>query len=414
MLQDSTANITEISTATTPLKAYVGFDPTAPSLTIGNLVSLTLLIHWQRCGHQPIVLMGGATGRIGDPSGKDAERQLLDLSVIQRNLTHQAKQFERLLDFSGENKAIIVDNFDFYEKMSVLDFLRDVGKMLPVNYMLAKDSVKNRLEGEGMSFTEFSYQLLQGYDFLHLYEKENVLLQMGGSDQWGNILSGVEMVRRRLGKSAYALTCPLLTKSDGKKYGKSEEGNIWLDPNLTSPYKFYQFFINSDDKDMPKLLRVLSLKTEADIIALEAAHTEAPHLRLAQKTLAEELTTRVHSLEALQGVVRTSELLFGRTDKAYLHTLSAADLELISGEIPSFQVAKEPILAGISIVELLVNNAILKSNGEARREIAGNAVSINKEKITTADTLINAVYLLHDRFIMVEIGKKNKVLLVVE
>ena len=390
--------------------AYDGFDPTAPSLTIGNLVSLSLLIHWQRAGLRPIVLLGGATGRIGDPSGKNAERNMLDLEVLDHNLAHQTKQFAQYLDFEGENAAIIVNNFDFYKEMNVLTFLRDVGKCLTINYMLSKDSVKNRLE-TGMSFTEFSYQLLQGYDYQYLATHYDCTLQMGGSDQWGNIMSGVELVRRNLQKSVHALTCPLLTKPDGSKYGKSEGGNIWLDPNLTSPYQFYQFCVNTDDAQIGKLLRVLTLYSRTEVEAIEAEHALAPHLRAAQIAFANELTTRVHSAEALASAKRVSALLFSK-DTALLQSLTAEDWAMVANEIPAFSLSELPENTTIEVF-LSKLTPILGSNSEARREIKANAVSINRQKATTHDQLITTKDALFGKYILVEVGKKNKYLVII-
>jgi tyrosyl-tRNA synthetase len=393
--------------------AYVGFDPTAPSLTIGNLVPLTLLIHWQRAGLKPIVLLGGATGRIGDPSGKNAERELKSFDELDKNLAHQAKQFEQYLAFDGDNAAIIVNNHDFYKSMNVLTFLRDVGKRLTINYMLAKDSVKNRIE-TGMSFTEFSYQLIQGYDYQYLLENNGCSLQMGGSDQWGNIMSGVELVRRNLGRSVHALTCKLLTKADGTKYGKSEAGNIWLDAALTSPYQFYQFFLNSADGDITKLLRTFSLKTRAEIESIEATHAAAPHARTAQRALADELTVRVHSPAALAAAVRVSELLFSK-DAATMQCLTANDWATVAAEIPSFSASENDINEGVTLENLLTKlTTIAKSNSDVRRDAKAGAISINREKATEHNQIFNTSNTLFGKYILVEIGKKNKYLVCVE
>lgn len=415
MIQDHTPDFeAALSEEEMPI-AYVGFDPTAPSLTIGNLVPIMLLTHWQRAGYKPIVLMGGATGRIGDPSGKDKERTLLGLDTLDHNLEHQKNQMRKLLDFDcGENSAVIVNNYDFYKDMNLLTFLRDVGKNMTVNYMLAKDSVKNRIT-TGISFTEFSYQLIQGYDFQHLYTTEGCKFQMGGSDQWGNIVSGSELVRRSLGKKVHALTCPLLTKADGKKFGKSEAGNIWLGAERTSPYQFYQFWLNADDRDMPKFIRTFSLKTRAEIEAIEAEHAEAPHLRIAQKALGEELTIRIHSKEALDAAMMASEVMFNKKmKKETLMSLSAEALDAVSNEIPSFVIAKADLEGGLNIMDFLANTKVAESKGAARRAIKGNAISVNKEKIKSHEAVVTADNLIHGKYIMVENGKKNKYMILSE
>ncbi len=392
---------------------YIGFDPTAPSLTIGNYVQIMLLKFWQLSGHKPIVLMGGATGRIGDPSGKDKERELKTGDELDYNLSFQKQQFFKFLDFdTGENKAIVVNNYDFYKNMNVLDFLRDVGKTASINTMLAKDSVKNRLE-TGMSFTEFSYSLLQGYDFQCLFQAENCIVQMGGSDQWGNIVSGTEFIRRNLGKKAYAITTPLLTKTDGAKFGKSEKGNIWLDAKLTTPYQFYQFWINANDADLAKFLRYFSLKTKAEIEALEAEYATNPNGL--KRILAEELTKRVHSEADYQAVLQVSDILFGKADKETLLSLSADNLATIAEEIPSSTISRAEIEAGVGILNLMADKTkVAPSNNEARKAIQGNAVSINKDKIKDPTLMVNADFLLHNKYLMIENGKKNKHLLVVE
>ncbi len=412
MLQDCTPELEEKIKSGEVHTAYVGFDPTAPSLTIGNMVPLMLLVHWQRAGGKPIVLLGGATGRIGDPSGKNAERDLKDFEELDHNLAHQAKQFERYLDFQGGNAAKIVNNYDFYVNMNVLTFLRDVGKRLTINYMLAKDSVKSRIEG-GISFTEFSYQLLQGYDFQYLYQNEDCKLQMGGSDQWGNIMSGVELTRRNVGASVHALTAPLLTKPDGTKYGKTEKGNVWLDAELTSPYEFYQFFLNAEDAQVGKLLRTFSLKTQAEVEGLEAEHAVAPHLRLAQKALAEELTVRVHSQDALESAIRASELLFSK-DATILNRLTATDWAMIARELESFTIAADTIAAGCTITDLLTkHSSFLASSSETRREIKASALSVNRVKINSHEQVFTKSDLLHEKYLLVELGKKRKAVIVV-
>jgi tyrosyl-tRNA synthetase len=391
---------------------YIGFDPTAPSLTIGNFVQLQILKLFQMSGHRPIVLMGGATGRIGDPSGKDEERKLKTFDELDGNLHFQLAQMRRFLDFEGENGAIIVNNLDFYKNMNALDFLRDVGKTMTVSYMLSKESVQRRLEG-GISFTEFSYQLLQGYDFQCLFEQHNCILQMGGSDQWGNITAGTEFIRRNLGKKAYAICTPLLTKEDGTKFGKSEKGNIWLDAKLTTPYQFYQFWINASDADLPKFMRYFSLKTKAEVEALEAEFATNP--RELKRILAEELTVRVHSQTDYQNVMTVSDILFGKADKETLMRLSEANLADIAGEIGSSTISRAELEAGIGILNLLAEKTgVAPSNTEARKAIQNNAVSINKDKIKDISLTINADFLLHNKYIMIENGKKNKHLLVVK
>lgn len=391
---------------------YIGFDPTAPSLTIGNYVQIMLLKLFQLSGHQPIVLMGGATGRIGDPSGKDKERELKSTDELDNNLAHQTEQFHRLLNFTeGDNAAFMVNNLDFYRNMNVLDFLREVGKTLTVNYMLQKDSVQNRLES-GISFTEFSYQLIQGYDFQCLFQEHSCILQMGGSDQWGNITSGTEFIRRNLGEKAFAITTPLLTKSDGTKFGKSTAGNIWLDAKMTSPYKFYQFWINADDADIPKFTRYFTLHTREEIEAREQEFASDP--RELKRLLAEELTKRIHGEGAYQSVLKVSELLFGRNaDRDMLLSLSADELETVATEIPTFAVKKELLTNGVNIADLLSEHTqILASKGEVRRAIQNNAITVNKEKVGSHESLISADALLHDTYVMVENGRKNKYVLI--
>ncbi len=408
MLNDLTPGTEELLEGNKVI-GYIGFDPTAPSMTIGNLVQIMILKIFQKHGHTPLVLMGGATGRIGDPSGKDKERQLKSEEELDNNLKHQVEQMKSLLDFeSGENKAILMNNFDFYKDMNILDFLRDVGKNLTINYMMSKDSVKNRLE-TGLSFTEFSYQLLQAYDFLYLYKNYDCILQMGGSDQWGNITTGTEFIRRNItGSKAYAVTTPLLTKSDGKKFGKSEEGNVWLDPNLTSPYKFYQFFLNVDDAILPTLTRYFSLKSKEEIETLEKEHKD--NQQQLKKILAEELTRRIHSDEAFDSVMNVSEILFDRkADAEKLKSLSRDELKTIAAEITSFKVDEKLIGKGIPIVDFISENTkIVNSKSEARRAIKGNAISLNKIKINDFDFIVNKDWLLHDKYLMIENGKKNK------
>lgn len=413
MLQDFTPGTKEALNEGM-MTGYIGFDPTAPSITIGNYVQIMLLKFFQLSGHKPIVLMGGATGRIGDPSGKDKERQLKSYDELDANLEFQKKQIKKFLDFEeGENKAMIINNHDFYRNMNVLDFLRDVGKTLTVNYMTSKDSVKNRLES-GLSFTEFSYQLLQAYDFQCLFNEYGCKIQMGGSDQWGNITSGTEFIRRNLQEKAFAATTPLLTKSDGKKFGKSEQGNIWLDPRMTTPYQFYQFWINADDADLPRFFRYFSLKSRAEIEGLEAEHAENP--QALKKILAEELTVRIHSQEDYESVLKVTELLFNKkANNEFLAGLSASELETVGQEIPGFKVAKADFGDEVNIIDLLASKTqVVNSNGDARRAIKGNAISVNKTKISNHEASVSVNELLHGRFLMVENGKKNKFLIEVQ
>lgn len=408
MLQDVTPGI-EDYLAQPGCKGYIGFDPTAPSLGIGNYVQIMLLTLFQRHGHTPLVLMGGATGRIGDPSGKDKERDLKSVDEIDRNLRHQQRQLETLL--GGQNLTVqVINNFDFYRDMNVLDFLRDIGKTLTVNYMMSKESVKKRLE-TGISFTEFSYQLIQAYDFQCLYQHHNCRLQMGGADQWGNITSGTEFIRRNLDGKAYALTTPLLTKADGSKFGKSESGNIWLDPELTTPYAFYQFWINADDRDLPKFIRYFTLRSRQEVEELERDHAQEP--QILKKMLAEELTSRLHGRQALESTLRVTRLLFqSHTDADFLQSITIPDWEMVSREIPHSRIQRQTLSPnGVDLAELLTSySGILSSKGEARRAILNNAISINKVKITDPNHLVMAEDLLHNRFLMIENGKKNKFL----
>jgi len=409
MLKESTPGIAEALNAG-KMTGYIGFDPTAPSMTIGNYVQIMLLTLFQKSGHQPIILMGGATGRIGDPSGKDQERQLKSYEELDQNLAHQVRQMEKFLNFKeGDNKAILANNLDFYKEMNVLDFLRDVGKTLTVNYMMSKDSVKNRLES-GLSFTEFSYQLLQAYDFQILFKKHDCRLQMGGSDQWGNITSGTEFIRRNLNEKAYAVTTPLLTKADGSKFGKSEAGNIWLDPELTTPYQFYQFWINADDRDSHTFMRYFTLKSKEEVEALEAEYAEDP--RGLKAILAEELTRRVHSDEDYEAVVSVSELLFRKVDETTLRGLNHKTLSAVTKEIPSYQINRDSLSDGLGIIDLLTEQTdIMSSKSDARRSIKNNALSVNKNKISTEEFTIHSKDLLQDKFLMVENGKKNKMMI---
>ncbi|MBE9480413.1 MAG: tyrosine--tRNA ligase [Bacteroidetes bacterium] len=389
------------------LVAYVGFDPSSDSLHIGNLVSIMMLKHFQLAGNKPIVLIGGATGMIGDPSGKSEERNLLDEKVLRHNQECQKNQLLKFLDFDcGENSAELVNNYDWMKEFSFLDFLRDVGKHLTVNYMMAKDSVKSRLE-TGISFTEFSYQLVQGYDFLFLNQNYNCKLQMGGSDQWGNITTGTELIRRKTGKEVYALTCPLVTKVDGGKFGKTETGNVWLDPKKTSPYKFYQFWLNCSDEDAVKFIKLFTLLTKNEITELEKQHNEAPHLRVLQKALAKDITIRVHSEEDYNTALEASAILFGKGTTETLKNLSEDVLLSVFEGVPQCEVSLNEVKGGINIVDFLaVKTNISGSKSEARRMLKDNGVSINKEKVK--DTfIITEKDLLNNKYILVQRGKKN-------
>lgn len=391
------------------VRGYIGFDPTAPSLTIGNYVQIMLLQFFQRAGHQPVALMGGATGRIGDPSGRDTERDLKSFDELDQNTAHQQKQLEQLLDFSSSapNRALLVNNYDFYANMNVLDFLRDVGKYLTINYMMSKESVQRRLE-TGISYTEFSYQLLQGYDFVMLNKQHGITLQMGGSDQYGNITAGIEMARKITDTKLYAVTTPLLTKADGSKFGKSTSGNLWLDPNLTSPYRFYQFWINADDRDVPKFLRYFSLKSQAEIEALEATGD----IQAIKRIFAEEITTRIHGTAEFGAVLAVSQLLFDpKAGADTLRSLEARTLAQVAEEIPAPQIALQSVQNHTNVLDFLSDlTGILPSRSEAKKAIQNNAISINKQKINALDAAVTPADILHGQYIMVENGKKNKYL----
>jgi len=391
------------------VKAYIGFDPTADSLHIGNLVPITLLVHFQRAGHIPVALVGGATGMVGDPSGKSAERNLLDLETLNRNLEGQKAQLMKFLDFSSsDNAAMMVNNYDWFKDWSFLDFIRDVGKHITVSYMMGKDSVKNRLEAGGLSFTEFSYQLVQGYDFAHLYKTEGVKLQMGGSDQWGNITTGTELIRRMHGGEAYALTAPLITKSDGTKFGKSEGGNVWLDPKRTSPYAFYQFWLNVADEDAVRFIKIYSLKTRAEIEALIAEHTGQEYLRNLQKALAEEMTVRVHGQHELDMALKATAVFFGNGSAEDLLALDAPTLEGAFQGLDTYQISASALQAGVPVLDLLaVDTPIFPSKGEARKMIAASGFSFNKNKFTDPNAAVGADLLLHGRYLLAQKGKKN-------
>ena len=391
--------------------AYIGFDPTADSLHIGSLVQIMTLVHLQRAGHKPFALVGGATGMVGDPSGKSKERNLLSADILEHNLTCVQKQLARFLDFDcGDNSAEIVNNYDWFKDFNFLDFIRDVGKHISINYMLAKDSVKSRLE-TGMSFTEFTYQLVQGYDFYHLYTEKNCKLQLGGSDQWGNIVTGTELIRRKARGEAFAITTPLIKKADGTKFGKTEGGNVWLDSDRTSPYKFYQYWLNASDEDAKTYIKIFTLMSKEEIDALIAEHEQAPHLRVLQKALGKDVTVRVHGEDAYQRAIEASEILFGKDTAEQLQRIEERDLLDIFEGVPQFEVAKAEIDSGAQIIDLLAQKTqVFASNGEARRMLQSNAVSINKLKVG-ADKIVATEDLLNGTYILVQKGKKNYFLL---
>ena len=398
--------------------AYVGIDPTADSLHIGHLVSVMILKHFQRCGHKPIFLVGGATGMIGDPSGKSLERNLLDEQTLRRNQEGIRRQLERLVDFSSDepNAAELVNNYDWMKEFSFLEFIRDIGKCISVNYMMAKDSVKKRFngEGEGMSFTEFTYQLVQGTDFLHLYQHKNCKLQMGGSDQWGNITTGTELIRRKTGGEAFALTCPLIKKADGTKFGKTESGNVWLDPRYTSPYKFYQFWLNVSDEDAERYVKIFTMLDRETIEGLVAAHREAPHLRGLQKALAREVTCMVHGEEEYRRAVEASEILFGGATAEALRGIDEQTFLQVFEGVSRFEISRPLIEGGVGFLALCTEHAaVFPSKGEARKLIQGGGVSLNKRKIAAVDCMVGSADLLSGRYLLVQKGKKNYYLIVV-
>ena len=396
--------------------AYIGFDPTADSLHIGSLVQIILLMHFQQAGHKPIALVGGATGMIGDPSGKSSERNLLDEETLNKNIEGMKNQLSRFLDFSSNSlsAAVLVNNFDWMKELSFLDFARDIGKHITVNYMMSKDSVKNRLNPdakEGMSFTEFTYQLIQGYDFLHLYSENNCKLQMGGSDQWGNITTGTELIRRKVQGKAYAITCPLISKADGTKFGKTEGGNIWLDAERTSPYKFYQYWLNASDTDAEKYIKIFTFLDKNTVEELIKEHKEAPHLRLLQKRVAIEVTEMVHSKDALDNAIKASNILFGKSTADDLKSLDEQTFLDVFDGVPQAEVSKSDLEKGIDIIDALnARSGFLKSNGEARRALKENSISINKEKITE-DYQLSRNDLISNKYILLQRGKKNYFLL---
>ena len=398
--------------------AYVGIDPTADSLHIGHLVSVMMLKHLQRAGHRPIALVGGATGMIGDPSMKSAERNLLDEATLRHNQDSIKKQLSKFLDFDSDapNAAKLVNNYDWMKDYSFLNFIRDIGKHITVNYMMAKESVKKRLSREssvGMSFTEFSYQLLQGYDYMYLYEHEGCRLQMGGTDQWGNITTGTELIRRKLGGEAFALTCPLITKADGGKFGKTESGNVWLDRRYTSPYKFYQFWLNVSDEDAKRYIKIFTALSKEEIDALTAEHEAAPHLRVLQKCLAKEVTIMVHSEEDYNAAVDASNILFGNATSDALKKLDENTLLAVFEGVPQFEISRDALAAGVKAVDLFVDNAaVFASKGEMRKLVQGGGVSLNKEKLAAFDQVITTADLLDEKYLLVQRGKKNYYLII--
>ena len=400
--------------------AYLGIDPTADSLHIGHLCGVMMLRHLQRCGHKPLALVGGATGMIGDPSGKSAERNLLDEDTLRHNQECIKKQLAKFLDFESDapNRAELVNNYDWMKDFTFLDFAREVGKRITVNYMMAKDSVQKRLNGEardGLSFTEFTYQLIQGYDFLYLNTHKNCKLQMGGSDQWGNMTTGTELIRRTTGGEAYALTCPLITKADGGKFGKTESGNIWLDPRYTSPYKFYQFWLNVSDEDAARYIKIFTSLSREEIDALTAEHAAAPHLRVLQKRLAKEVTVMVHSEADYEAAVEASGILFGNATSEALHRLDESTLLAVFEGVPQFKVSRDLLAGGVKAVDLFAEHSgVFASKGEMRKLVQGGGVSLNKEKLTEFDRAVTTQDLVADKYLIVQRGKKNYFLLIVE
>ena len=410
MLHDSMPGTEEFLNSG-PQKAYIGFDPTADSLGVGNLVQVMMLVHLQRAGHQPYALVGGATGMVGDPSFKSAERQLLDMDSLQHNLACQCEQLEKFLDFDGPNGARIVNNYDWFKEMGFLDFIRDVGKHITVNYMLAKDSVKSRQES-GISFTEFSYQLIQGYDFYYLWKHHGIRLQMGGSDQWGNITTGTELIRRMGGGEAFALTTPLIKKADGTKFGKTEGGNVWLDPKRTSPYQFYQFWLNAADADAGNYIRIFTIKGREEIEALEAEHSLAPHQRALQKALAADITLRVHGERALDQALVASDILFGGATADALRSLDEATLLDVFSGVPQMTISRDALAGGLGILDVIApDTTLFPSRGEAKKLLAAGGVSLNKHR-AELDQTVTAADLIAGRYLVVQKGKRNYALVV--
>ena len=412
MLHDSMPGTDKLLN-TEKVRGYIGFDPTADSLGVGNLVQVMTLLHFQRAGHTPIVLVGGATGMVGDPSGKSEERNLLSADSLEQNLEGQRRQLERLLDFTGSNAAELVNNYDWFKGITFLDFIRDTGKHLTVNYMMAKDSVEKRISGkdhEGMSFTEFTYQLIQGYDFFHLWKHKGVKLQMGGSDQWGNITTGTELIRRKAQGEAYALTTPLIKKADGTKFGKTEKGNLWLDPKRTSPYEFYQFWLNASDEDVKNFIRIFTLMDRATIEALEAQHDAAPQTRVLQKMLAQDITTRVHGEGELAVAVAATEVLFGKGTIDQLMSLSEDRFlsVFVGAGVPVAELPRDALTAGINVVDLFSEKSkFLASKGEARKLLEGNGLSLNKAKVTDSKLTVGTDKLISGRYLLLQKGKKD-------
>lgn len=407
MLQDIMPGTEELLTKEM-VTGYIGFDPTSDSLGVGNLVQIMTLLHFQQCGHKPVALVGGATGMVGDPSGKSAERNLLNEETLNFNLAAQKIQLEKFLDFgSGANAAVIVNNYDWLKEYKFLEFIRDIGKHITISYMMSKDSVQSRLES-GMSFTEFSYQLVQGYDFYFLWKHHNVKIQMGGSDQWGNIVTGTELIRRKDGGEAFALTTPLIKKADGTKFGKTESGNVWLDPKKTSPYKFYQFWLNASDEDVKKYIRIFTLMTRDEIESMEKEHDAAPHLRILQKALAKDITTRVHSSTGYETAAEASEILFGKGTSEALNKLSEEDLLSVFEGVPQVEVEKARLDEGINMVEFLSDTSkIFPSRGEAKKMLQGGGVAVNKTKIDDLNRSLTSSDLLKGKYILIQKGKKN-------
>lgn len=415
MLQDIMPGTEEILNKEL-VAGYIGFDPTGDSLHVGHLTQIMTLIHFQHAGHKPVALVGGATGMIGDPSFKSAERNLLDEKTLQYNVNALKTQLAKYLKFgTGETDAKMVNNFDWFKDFNFLDFIRDIGKLITVNYMMAKDSVKKRLEGEnGLSFTEFSYQLIQGYDFYYLWKNHNCQIQMGGSDQWGNILTGSEIVRRQAQGTVYGLTTQLIKKSDGQKFGKTESGAVWLDPKKTSPYKFYQFWLNATDSDSKQWIKIFTLKTQQEIEAILAEHDVAPHLRVVQKALAKDITIRTHSEKDYQTAVKTSELLFGNGDLEFLSELDHETVCEVFEGVPQYNIAKDKLEKGLHILDLLaVETQVFPSKGEAKKMITGGGVSLNRQKITDSESIINTDILINHKYLIAQRGKKNYFLITV-
>lgn len=392
------------------VSGYIGFDPTGDSLHVGHLTQIMTLIHFQNAGHKPVALVGGATGMIGDPSFKSAERNLLDEETLRHNVECLKNQLAKFLDFGeGENDALMVNNYDWFKDFKFLDFIRDVGKLITVNYMMSKDSVKSRLEGDsGLSFTEFSYQLIQGYDFYYLWKNHNCKVQLGGSDQWGNILTGTEFIRRQDQGTAYALTTQLIKKTDGQKFGKTESGAVWLDRNKTSPYKYYQFWLNASDEDAKNWIKIFTLKSKEEIDQLIREHDEAPHLRIVQKALAEDITVRTHSREDYETAIKTSDFLFGKGDLDFLKNMSHENILEVFEGVPQFEINKKSIEDGINILDLLaVETQIFPSKSEARKMIKGGGVSLNRKKLNDAEITVQPTNLINNQYLIVQRGRKN-------